>query len=82
MADKRTPWPFGGPATEPSPFAKDPAFAARKGGKSQSQIASETVARRTSANGVNPGKLYGLSRAERQHAGGRTVYLLNKTGVQ
>jgi hypothetical protein len=67
----------------PSLFAQDPNFKPRKGGRTQSQIAAETVARRTRENGGrNPGKIDGLSRADRAAVrdGLRTAYL-NKSGV-
>jgi hypothetical protein len=78
---KRSPFPQ---PTGPSVFAADPAFTARKCGKTQSQIASESVERLTRENGGrSPGEIKGISRAERRGArnGVRTAYLF-KTGCQ
>lgn len=47
---------------EPSIFATDPAFTPRTNGKTASQIGAETVARRTLAEGRNPGTMHGISR--------------------
>jgi hypothetical protein len=62
MADQRSPFDFGG---QSSSFVKDARFVARKNGKSQSQIAAQTVERLTALHGSNPGKIVGLSRRDR-----------------
>lgn len=63
MADTpRSPFDIRG---QSSSFVKDARFVARKSGKSQSQIAADTVERLTRLHGVNPGKIIGLSRKDR-----------------
>jgi hypothetical protein len=70
--------------TGPSSFSQDPHFKPRKGGRTMSQIAAQTVERRTRENGGrNPGKIDGLSAADRKATrdGLRTAYLL-QTGCK
>jgi hypothetical protein len=58
--------PFPMPGTAPSIFATDRNFKALNGGKTKSQVASETVDRLTRENGGrSPGEIRGISREEK-----------------
>lgn len=53
--------------TEPTIFAKDPQFRARKDGKSNGEVQSEVIERKR-AEGEMPGHIYGVGAASKQDA--------------